>query len=148
MPKGSSKIIVDAERNRRTLEKPANHFPWFGGGASFGAEGKVGCWVEHTTLRAIDSAFCDNCISWQLALNFQKRKAGNRLLVLKHSTCKGSFTPGAKGPANCICIYIYMYIFMYIYIYIYIYTHEQIVRPSGYPTGTSSEGRPLYTPLL
>ena len=34
MPKGTSKIIVDAERNRRTLEKPANRFPWFGGGAS------------------------------------------------------------------------------------------------------------------
>jgi hypothetical protein len=34
MQKGTSKVIVDAERNRRTLEKPANRFPWFGGGAS------------------------------------------------------------------------------------------------------------------
>jgi hypothetical protein len=34
MRKGRPKVIVDAERNRRTLEKPANHVPWFGGGAS------------------------------------------------------------------------------------------------------------------
>ena len=36
MPKWFQKSIknVDAERNRRTLEKPANRFPWFGGGAS------------------------------------------------------------------------------------------------------------------
>ena len=34
MPKWLPKSIVDAERNRRTLEKPANRFPWFGGGAS------------------------------------------------------------------------------------------------------------------
>ena len=32
MPKGMSKVIVDAERNRRTLEKPANQLPWFEGG--------------------------------------------------------------------------------------------------------------------
>ena len=34
MQKGISKVIVDAERNRRTLEKPASHFRWFDGGAS------------------------------------------------------------------------------------------------------------------
>jgi hypothetical protein len=34
MQRGTSEVIVDAERNRRTLEKPANRFPWFGGGAS------------------------------------------------------------------------------------------------------------------
>jgi hypothetical protein len=34
MQKGRSKVIVDAERNRRTLEKPSNRFPWFGGGAN------------------------------------------------------------------------------------------------------------------
>ena len=33
MPKGMPKIIVDAERNRRTLEKLANQLPWFEGGA-------------------------------------------------------------------------------------------------------------------
>ena len=30
----AGKSIVDAERNRRTLEKPASHFRWFDGGAS------------------------------------------------------------------------------------------------------------------
>ena len=33
MPKGMPKVIVDAERNRRTLEKLANQLPWFEGGA-------------------------------------------------------------------------------------------------------------------
>ena len=33
MEKGSPKWIGDAERNRRTLEKPASHVAWFGGGA-------------------------------------------------------------------------------------------------------------------
>ena len=32
MPKGTWKVIVDAERNRCTLEKPANQLPWFEGG--------------------------------------------------------------------------------------------------------------------
>ena len=42
-----SKVIVDAERNRRTLEKPANHFPWCGGGPSFGVVGKVWMMGDH-----------------------------------------------------------------------------------------------------
>ena len=33
MPKWFQKIIVDAERDRRTLEKPANQGMWFCGGA-------------------------------------------------------------------------------------------------------------------
>ena len=33
MPKGTSKVIQDAERNRRTLEKPASQLSWFEGGA-------------------------------------------------------------------------------------------------------------------
>ena len=42
MPKWLPKVIVDAERNRRTLEKSANHFPWCGGGPRLGAVGEVG----------------------------------------------------------------------------------------------------------
>ena len=49
VPKVASKVIVDAERNRHPLEKPANHFPWCGGGTIFGAEGKVGCCFEVMT---------------------------------------------------------------------------------------------------
>ena len=41
MPKWLPKSIVDAERDRRTLEKPANHIPWFGGGTSLGSEGRA-----------------------------------------------------------------------------------------------------------
>ena len=36
-----SKAIVDAERNRRILEKQANRFPWFGGVASSKATKQV-----------------------------------------------------------------------------------------------------------
>ena len=32
--KGTPKVIVDAERHRRTLEKPAGRSVWFGGGTS------------------------------------------------------------------------------------------------------------------
>ena len=41
MPKGMSKVIVDAERNRRTLEKPANQLPWFEGGAGSNSTKRV-----------------------------------------------------------------------------------------------------------
>ena len=41
MPKGTSKVIVDAERNRRTLEKLANQLPWFEGGAGSNSTKRV-----------------------------------------------------------------------------------------------------------
>ena len=41
MPKGTSKVVVDAERNRRPLEKPANQFLWFEGGAGSSAAKRV-----------------------------------------------------------------------------------------------------------
>ena len=41
MPKGMPKVIVDAERNRRILEKQANQLPWFEGGASSNSTKRV-----------------------------------------------------------------------------------------------------------
>ena len=41
MPKGISKAIVDAERNRRTLDNPANQLPWFEGGAGSNSKKRI-----------------------------------------------------------------------------------------------------------
>ena len=41
MQKIKSKVSVNAERNRRTLDKPAIHVPWFGGGAFFKSTDQV-----------------------------------------------------------------------------------------------------------
>ena len=49
--KGGQKLIVDAERNRRTLEKPASHVPWFGGGASSKSTKQVPKTASNATKR-------------------------------------------------------------------------------------------------
>ena len=52
MPKGIPKVIVDAERNRRTLEKPASHFRWFDGGASSKSTKQVSNIASNGTKKA------------------------------------------------------------------------------------------------
>ena len=53
MPKGTSKVIVDAERNRRTLEKQANQLPWFGGGASSKSAKRVPNTASKVKMRGV-----------------------------------------------------------------------------------------------
>ena len=70
MQQGTSKAIVDLERNRRTLKKPANHIPWFGCGAgrvySIGVSIQiVSSYINYvlSLLRTIDPVFTTVYIS-------------------------------------------------------------------------------------
>ena len=47
--KRSSQVIVDAERNRRTLEKLANQLPWFEGGAGSNSAKRVPKTIPNVT---------------------------------------------------------------------------------------------------
>ena len=53
MENGSQKGIVDAERKRRTLEKPANQLPWFGCGAGSELAKRVPNMASKVKMRAL-----------------------------------------------------------------------------------------------